>query len=110
MRQKRPGADLGFGAMSDGDEELVEEQLVEMTFRWMDVEDGLSAWTRKNPTDPENPTRIGHQVHPAVIEAFRVEALFEEGQTVFGEYDARFWYRLLFDVEDADADRPCTLC
>jgi hypothetical protein len=85
----------------------VEETLVEMTYRWGDVETALPRWTRPNNEDIANPIQIGSNVAGALLDAFRVEALVGEVPDQFGDYD--FWYRILFDVEDAAAREAAAL-
>lgn len=53
----------------------------------------------------EERRQIGAGVAPVVATAFRVEALFEEGQNDFGDPWEKFQYLLLFDVENRDARR-----
>ncbi len=93
----------------DSDESRIEETLVEMVYRWGDVERHLPGWTRKNAADLSNPHQIGSQVASAIVQAFRVEAFVEEGVIDFGEDWQRYTYHLLFDVEDAAARGASTL-
>jgi hypothetical protein len=53
--------------------------------------------------------QIGRDVRMAVLEAFRVEALVEEGIDDFGHEWQAFRYRVLFDVENAAAREASTL-
>jgi hypothetical protein len=89
--------------MMEDDETLVEETLVEMTYRWIDVENSLPTWTRQDKANLSEPIKIGSEVNHALIEAFRVEAIVEEEIDDFGNDYHSFRYRLLFDVESADA-------
>jgi len=92
----------------DGD---VEETLVEMAYRWGDVEDALPRWERSSKSDVGEPIkiRIGSEVASALGHAFRVEALYYEGSNDFGDFYQDYWYRLLFDVEDGAAREAATL-
>jgi hypothetical protein len=92
----------------DIEADQIEETLVEMTYRWGDVENGLPDWTRRNDADLANPIKVGSTVASALVEAFRVEALVDEGVNDYGDEYQSFWYRILFDVEDSDAREAAT--
>jgi very-short-patch-repair endonuclease len=91
--------------MSDGEHDgQIEETLVEMVYRWADVEEALPRWTRPDKeTDVRLP--VGRDLLEAVDQAFRVEAVVEEGTNDYGEDYQIYSYVLLFDVESKDARR-----
>jgi hypothetical protein len=95
--------------MERNEETQIEETLVEMAYRWGDVEKVLPNWTRRNDADLGNPIRVGAQVARAVDQAFRVEAYVEEGITRDNEEWQSYTYSLLFDVENQDAREASTL-
>jgi hypothetical protein len=84
-------------------DESIEETLVEMAYRWGDIEEALPAWYRPAKGEFEDDERVGSELAAALGEAFRVEAACESGLTDFGEPWARFRYEALFDVERREA-------
>jgi hypothetical protein len=80
-----------------------DETLVEMTYRWADIESGIASWARH--IGKPNEYAVGKVVSPALSKAFRVEAkLDDEWNSYLGEVDYVPQYVVLFDVED-DAAR-----
>lgn len=88
--------------MAEAQEHALDDTLVEMTYRWGDVELELPRWTRKNPSDLSNPIQIGAHVAAAIEKAFRVEALLVDEANDFGAWEQPE-YHLLFDVADVEA-------
>jgi very-short-patch-repair endonuclease len=79
-----------------------DETLVEMAYRWADIETSIEAWARN--IGKENEYAVGKVVAPALTHAFRVEAkLVDDGLDINGDYWARYGYEVLFDVENPDA-------
>jgi very-short-patch-repair endonuclease len=84
----------------------VEETLVEMTYRWSDIELALPGWYRpvKRATGGDERDEFGSRVAEAIGNAFRVEAIYEEWEDGYtGETDYRFGYVFFFDVESKKA-------
>ncbi len=88
--------------MSEPENRQLEETLIEMAYRWADIESGLGGWFRTDQKTKER-ERVGQELFAAVTEAFRVEANVDESMTGFGGWESRFVYVLLFDVETKDA-------
>lgn len=91
-----------------GGELVLDETLVEMTYRWGDIEKALPRWTRTQPHAPDNPLLIGQQVADAVGHAFRVEASVESGEDDYDNVWQTYAYQLLFDVADTAAREAAT--
>jgi very-short-patch-repair endonuclease len=84
-------------------DESIEETLVEMAYRWGDIEEALPGWYRPAKGEFDDDERVGSELAAALGEAFRVEAACESGLNDFGEPWARFRYEALFDVERREA-------
>ena len=76
MKPQRPGHDRSPSVWLKSKmpfmTEARDEMLVEMTFRWADIETGITTWARNVGKENEEP--IGEVVAPAPSRAFRVEA------------------------------------
>ena len=53
-------------------DEIQDELMIEMAYRWADIETGIEGWVYN--LGKENEQAIGKAVAPALAEAFRVEA------------------------------------
>jgi hypothetical protein len=85
------------------DPEDFDETLVEMTYRWADIESGIATWVRH--INEPNEYAVGEVVAPALNMAFRVEAaLDEEWNSYRSEVDYTPQYVVLCDVAN-DAAR-----
>jgi hypothetical protein len=56
-----------------------DENLVEMAYRWADIEDGIHSWVRGMGEEDEY--AVGQVVGPALAKAFRVEARTREANS-----------------------------
>src|ERR1700722_8363848 len=84
--------------------DVADETLVEMAYRWADVEAALPTWVIQTPDPLGEDDRIGERIANALEWAFRVEALVTESDfDINGEPYYLFGFQVLFDVEDADA-------
>jgi very-short-patch-repair endonuclease len=84
--------------------DVADETLVEMAYRWADVEAALPTWVIPTPDPLGEDDRIGERIANALERAFRVEALVTESDSdINGEPFYQFGFEVLFDVEDADA-------
>src|SRR5690348_16496517 len=85
-----------------------EDTLVEMAYRWADIEAGISEWFYDLGGPNEDP--IGKVLAPALAKAFRVEAkAVEEGTDINGDPYYSYWYDILYDVEDPQARESARL-
>jgi hypothetical protein len=85
----------------DVTDEHVEEALVEMAYRWGDIEGVISSWVRRRRGAEDE--QVGARVADALRQAFRVEAQVEEGEDDFGNPWASYDYVAFFDVEQRDS-------
>ncbi len=70
--------------------------LIEMAYRWADIEEALPEWGRGSGDGRE---AIGAELAAAVAMAFRVEAHEDGGETDFGDPWFSRFYAFFFDVE-----------
>jgi very-short-patch-repair endonuclease len=83
-------------------EEVRDEALLEMAYRWADIETGIENWVYH--LGKPNQENIGTELHPALRSAFRVEAkVYEEWNDFASQPYERYGYEIFFDVEDPDA-------
>jgi hypothetical protein len=75
----------------------VEETLVEMAYRWGDIETALPTWVRKNDDEDE---KLGASLADALMHAFRVEAHHTEHEGSYGDEWETFDYVVFFDVAE----------
>ncbi len=73
---------------------------MEMAYRWGDIEGALPTWVRPSKSEGAEDQPLGRELSTALIEAFRVEANVESGDDAFGGEWHRYWYEILFDVEE----------
>lgn len=79
-------------------DEIQDELMIEMAYRWADIETGIEGWVYN--LGKENEQAIGKAVAPALAEAFRVEAkTYEEWNDYEHEVYYRHGYEILYDVE-----------
>ena len=90
-----PGSCVDSWRMAD----VVDETLVEMTYRWADVEAALPSWIIPAPDVLGDDDRIGDRLAAAMETAFRVEArMLEHDVDINGNEYSRFGFEVLFDV------------
>lgn len=83
--------------------DVTDETLVEMAYRWADVEAALPTWVISTPV-PWEDDRVGERIAKALEKAFRVEARVAESDfDINGELYYLFGFEVLFDVADVDA-------
>ncbi|CAN5214009.1 hypothetical protein BH20ACT20_BH20ACT20_04270 [soil metagenome] len=79
----------------------IDETLVEMAYRWGDIENALSTWVRFGKSEGEPDKEVGMELSAALVEAFRVEAKCELGEDdYYGNPITLYSYEILFDVEE----------
>lgn len=84
--------------------DLADETLVEMAYRWADVEAALPTWVIPAPEGFDEDDRVGERIARALEKAFRVEArVVESDVDINGDPYYLFGFELLFDVADVDA-------
>lgn len=93
--------------MLEGADPQTDDVLVEMAYRWGDIERALPSWYRG---EGEARREIGQDLAAAVGRAFRVEAFSDAGIDEWGHEWVNYWYTLLFDVADIDARQAANLC
>jgi len=82
--------------------EVADETVVEMAYRWADIEDEMKNWVRHLGKPNEEP--VGRGIAEALSHAFRVEAMVVESDVdIDGDVYFSYGYRILFDVEDRKA-------
>jgi len=88
----------------DADTSENTEALVELTYRWADIEEALPAWGQKPRHTGEERRELGTELAAHIAHAFRVEAHAEEG---YEDFNSELWQRLeyvlFFDVESKQA-------
>ena len=82
---------------------VAEETLVEMAYRWGDIEAALPGWVRTSKVPEAEDEPLGAALADAIAGAFRVEARVETGEDDYGNPWRTFFYDLFFNVEDHDA-------
>lgn len=84
--------------------DFADEILVEMAYRWADVEATLPTWVIPAPEPFDEDDRVGERIAEALDKAFRVEArVVESDLDINGDPYYLFGFEVLFDVADADA-------
>lgn len=77
--------------------DVLDEILVEMAYRWADIEEVLPSWFQ--PRGDERDEK-GVALAEAISSAFRIEARLEEHENDFGEEWSSHEYVICFDVEE----------